>query len=108
MLSQNKETPNLAKLILMDLVTVGRVPGTLLLLAFASAMWVVHTTHDTRAAIHQRDVALIERDRLDNEWRNLILEENALAEHSRVQEMAQKELGMKRPDADKEVLISLP
>ncbi|GLQ73876.1 cell division protein FtsL [Vibrio sp. vnigr-6D03] len=104
--SAKDASPNLAKLIFIDIVTVGRVPATLLLLAFASAMWVVHTTHDTRAAIHQRDSELVERDRLDNEWRNLILEENALAEHSRVQEMAQKELDMKRPDADKEVIVS--
>ncbi|BCL71156.1 cell division protein FtsL [Vibrio nigripulchritudo] len=106
MSEQKPSQPNLAKLIFIDIITVGRVPATLLLLAFASAMWVVHTTHDTRQAIHQRDNALVERDRLDNEWRNLILEENALAEHSRVQEMAQKELNMKRPDADKEVIVS--
>ncbi|OJI53693.1 Cell division protein FtsL [Vibrio vulnificus] len=44
---------------------------------------------------------------MDNEWRNLMLEETALAEHSRVQEMAKKELEMKRPDGDKEVVINL-
>ncbi len=49
----------------------------------------------------------MERDRLDSEWRNLILEETALAEHSRVQDLSNKELEMKRPDADKEVVVTL-
>lgn len=98
---------NLAKLIATDLLTVGRVPLIMLILIFTSAMGVVFTTHHTRQAITQKDQALEERDHLDNEWRNLILEETALAEHSRVQEMAKNELDMKRPDADKEVVIEI-
>lgn len=104
-MSQN--TPNLAKIIALDLLTVGRVPLVMLVLIFASAMGVVFTTHHTRQAITEKDQALEERDHLDNEWRNLILEETALAEHSRVQDMAKNDLQMKRPDADKEVVIEL-
>ncbi|XAW89939.1 cell division protein FtsL [Vibrio sp. CDRSL-10 TSBA] len=104
-MSQTK--PNLAKLIALDLLTVGRVPLVMLVLIFASAMGVVFTTHHTRQAITEKDQVLEERDHLDNEWRNLILEETALAEHSRVQEVAQNDLKMKRPDADKEVVIEL-
>ncbi|EEY44835.1 cell division protein [Vibrio mimicus VM223] len=37
----------------------------------------------------------------------MILEETALAEHSRVQQLARKDLEMKRPDSDKEVVINL-
>ncbi|ANW24861.1 cell division protein FtsL [Vibrio coralliilyticus] len=104
----NKPTPNLAKLIALDLLTVGRVPLLVLILIFASAMGVVFTTHHTRQAITEKDQALQERERLDNEWRNLLIEETALAEHSRVQEIAKDELQMKRPDSDKEVVIDLP
>lgn len=104
----SKTTPNLAKLIALDLLSVGRVPLVLLLLIFASAMGVVFTTHHTRQAITEKDQALVERERLDNEWRNLLLEETALAEHSRVQAVAKQELEMKRPDSDKEVIINLP
>ncbi|GLT18527.1 cell division protein FtsL [Vibrio zhanjiangensis] len=104
----NNPVPNLAKLIALDLVTVGRIPLLILTLIFASAMAVVFTTHHTRQAITEKDLALQERERLDNEWRNLLLEETALAEHSRVQEIAKDELQMKRPDADKEVVIDLP
>lgn len=102
-----RTSPNLAKIIVLDLFTVGRVPLLLLMLIFASAMGVVFATHTSRQAISAKDQALVEREHLDNEWRNLMLEENALAEHSRVQRMAKSELLMKRPDADKEVVISL-
>ncbi|WP_162047091.1 cell division protein FtsL [Vibrio taketomensis] len=104
----NKTTPNLAKIIGLDLITVGRGSLILLVLIFASAMAVVFTTHQTRSAITEKDHALTERERLDDEWRNLLLEETALAEHSRVQSIAKQELDMKRPDSDKEVVIDLP
>lgn len=100
--------PNLAKLILLDILTAGRLPLLLLLVIFASAMAVVFATHHTRQLIAERELASVERDRLNNEWRNLILEENALSEHSRVQEMAAEELQMIRPDISNEVVVSLP
>lgn len=100
--------PNLAKIIVIDLLSVGRVPLLLLVLIFSSAMGVVFTTHHTRQAITEKDQALVERERLDNEWRNLLIEETALSEHSRVQAVAKSELDMKRPDSDKEVIINLP
>jgi len=104
----SKPAPNLAKIIALDLITVGRVPLVLLVLIFASAMGVVFTTHHTRQAITEKDQALMERERLDNEWRNLLLEETALAEHSRVQAVAKQDLEMMRPESDKEVIIQLP
>lgn len=102
-----KPTPNLAKLIAKDLLTVGRWPLLLLLLILATAMGVVFATHHARQAITAKDQTLVERERLDSEWRNLMLEETALAEHSRVQDLAKKELEMKRPDGDKEVVVTL-
>ncbi|WP_229638064.1 cell division protein FtsL [Vibrio sp. F74] len=98
--------PNLAKLIVFDIFRIGVVPFILLVAIFITAMGVVFNTHETRRSITEKDQAYEERERLDNEWRNLILEENALAEHSRVQKMAVEDLEMKRPDADKEVVIS--
>ncbi|KLN67086.1 MULTISPECIES: cell division protein FtsL [Vibrio] len=104
----SKSAPNLAKVIALDLLSIGRVPLILLVLIFSSAMGVVFITHHTRQAITEKDQALVERERLDNEWRNLLIEETALAEHSRVQAVAKKDLEMKRPDSDKEVIINLP
>jgi len=102
-----KTTPNLAKLIATDLISVGRWSLLLMILIFSSAMGVVFATHHSRQAITEKDHTLVERERLDSEWRNLMLEETALAEHSRVQGLAKKELEMKRPDGDKEVVITL-
>lgn len=99
---------NLTKLVLLDLITVGRLPMVLLLCLFLSAMSVVFVTHHSRQLITEKDQLLDARERLDDEWRNLILEETALSEHSRVQDAAQKELGMRRPDTDREVLIEQP
>ncbi len=105
---ENNSKPNLARLIAYDIFRVGWIPLLLLVAIFVTAMGVVFNTHQTRQSITEKDLAYEERERLDNEWRNLLLEENALAEHSRVQQMATEELEMKRPDTDKEVVISLP
>jgi cell division protein FtsL len=104
----DKHSPNLAKIIALDLLTVGRLPLFLLVSIFISAMGVVFITHHTREAVTEKDMALVERERLDNEWRNLILEETALAEHSRVEAVAKSDLEMKRPDSNKEVIVNLP
>ncbi len=101
-------TLNLAKIIALDLATVGRVPLLLLIGIFISAMAVVFTTHQTRQMISAKEHAMVERERLDNEWRNLLLEETSLSEHSRVEELAGKELDMKRPDPDQEVIVVQP
>ena len=103
----NKTSPNLAKLIVTDLFTVGRLSLLLFILIGMTAMGVVFATQHARQAITEKDHTLTERARLDNEWRNLMLEETALSEYSRVQTLAKKKLGMRRPDADKEVVITL-
>lgn len=103
-----EKQPNLTKLIITDLFKVGFIPLILLIAIFAAAMGIVFSTHNTRSAITEKDQTLVERERLDSEWRNLILEEKALAEHSRVQKMAVDELQMQRPDGDKEVVIASP
>ncbi|MDW3081579.1 cell division protein FtsL, partial [Vibrio sp. 1403] len=53
-----KPTPNLAKLIATDLITVGRWSLLLLLLIMASAMGVVFATHHARQAITEKDHTL--------------------------------------------------
>ncbi|PSU25017.1 cell division protein FtsL [Photobacterium phosphoreum] len=96
---------NLASLIGRDLVTVGLVP---LILAFAilfSALSVVYVTHESRQLIAQQEKLLMQRENYDVEWRNQILEENSLAEHSRIERLAETELKMQRPSVDNEIVI---
>ncbi|EAS42487.1 cell division protein FtsL [Photobacterium profundum] len=96
---------NLARLIARDIVSVGRVPAILLILILISALAVVYVTHQSRQLIAQQEQLLIERDQLDIEWRNQILEENSLAEHSRVERFAEEEIDMKRPSAKNEIVV---
>lgn len=107
MATSQQPIPNLAKVIIKDLFSIGLVPLLLLVVIVVSAMTVVFVTHQTRTEITYKENAMRMRDQLDNEWRNLILEETALSEHSRVQDEAEKELEMHRPDADKEIVIEL-
>ncbi|GAM54188.1 cell division protein ftsL [Vibrio ishigakensis] len=103
----HEQIPLLGVHIVRDLFTAGRIPMFLLIIIFFSAMSVVLTTHLTRQAIDHKNQALTAREKLDDEWRNLIIEENSLSEHSRVQKVAVSELEMTRPDSDKEVLVKL-
>ena len=79
----------------------------LLVLAMASAFSVIYFTHLNRQTTTELELLLTERDELDIEYRNLILEQNALAETSEIEAKAEKQLSMKRPDAQSEVYIRL-
>lgn len=100
-------TLNLTKLIGFDLFRGSRLHLILLFCLFISAISVVLVTHNTRQMTVKREDLLLKKDRLDGEWRNLILEESALAEHSRIQSRSIRELNMKRPSPDKEIIIKL-
>ncbi|KXF80073.1 cell division protein FtsL [Enterovibrio coralii] len=101
-----EQTPGLTRQILRDLTSIGRVPLSLLVLVLISALAVVYVTQQTRSVIALQDRLLIERERLDVEWRNQILEEHALSEHSRVEEMARRDQDMIRPDNNREIIVS--
>ncbi len=101
-----QDNPNLARQIFQDLIRIGKLPLFLLFLTLLSALAVVLITQKTRTAIARHDQLLMERETLDVEWRNQLLEEHALSEHSRVDTMAREELQMIRPDNKHEVIVS--
>ena len=70
-----------------------------------SAFLVIYFTHMNRQTTSELEVLLTQRDELDIEWRNLLLEEQSQSEHSRVTRMATKELNMARPLPKEEVII---
>lgn len=80
----------------------------LLLAVVISAFSVVYYTHVNRQTTSELEVLLSQRDELNIEWRNLLLEQNSLAEHSAIESKAKKLLNMKRPDTKSEVIINLP
>ena len=96
---------NLASLLGRDLVTVGLVPLVLAFTILISALSVVYITHESRQLIAQQEKLLMQRETYDVEWRNQILEENSLAEHSRIERLAETELKMQRPSVDNEIVI---
>lgn len=95
---------NLAKEIGQDLL---RYKWLLLLAIFAisSALLVIVVTQGTRQLTSEYNELMAEQDRLDIEWRHLLLEQNTLMEHSRIELLARDKLGMKRPAPAEEKLV---
>lgn len=99
--------PSLAIAVLGDLSKYKLTMG-LLLLNVLIAISIVQTSHLSRQQIMMQDTLLREKDGLDLEWRKLLLEQRALAEHSRVMYIAEKQLTMRWPNATDEVVVRLP
>lgn len=64
-------------------------------------------TAKTKVEISQLRQIETEEDYLENEWRNLILEEETLSEHSKVRDVAENQLNMVRPNAQTEAHIEI-
>jgi len=79
----------------------------LLFLVVISAFSVIYYTHINRQTTSELEQLYTQRDELDIEWRNLLLEQSSLAEHSAIESRAKRMLNMKRPDADSEVIVTL-
>jgi cell division protein FtsL len=79
----------------------------ILALVVVSAFSVIYYTHVNRQTTSELEQLFTQRDELDIEFRNLLLEQNSLAEHSAIESKAKKLLNMKRPDAKSEIIIML-
>jgi cell division protein FtsL len=79
----------------------------LLLFVVMSAFSVIYYSHVNRQTTSELEILLSKKDELNIEWRNLLLEQNSLAEHSAIESKAKKFLKMKRPDGNSEVIVSL-
>lgn len=85
-IQKNKFT--LAKVIIDDLIENQKLSLLLICLIIISAMMVLWTTQQTRRELFTREQLLLERDVLETEWRNLIIEENVLADPKRIEQKA--------------------
>ncbi|WP_438862300.1 cell division protein FtsL [Neptunicella sp.] len=105
-MSQSAERINLAGLILNDLL---HHPWRILLFALVilSAIGVVLSTHHNRQLSIVLESLMQERDQLDVEWRHLILEQSVLTEHNRIENVVRKQLNMRRPTPDEEVVVRI-
>ncbi|EHR41356.1 MULTISPECIES: cell division protein FtsL [Alishewanella] len=80
----------------------------LLLACVLTGLAVVQMAHLNRQLTIQQDQNYQQRDQLDTEWRNLLLEQRALAEHSRVEEIARRQLNMERPSGNRDITVRQP
>lgn len=99
------ERHNLARVICRDLLRHGFIPAILFIAVIVSAIFVVITAHKTRLLTAEREHLVLERNSLDIEWRNLILEENALGDHSRVERLSVERLSMQHVDLANEKIV---
>jgi cell division protein FtsL len=103
----SKSELSLPRIIMLDLWRY-KWAALLALLVTLNAVMVVFTSHVSRSLTSKWDQMLQERDRLDIEWRNLLLEEQSQTEYSRISSIATKELNMSRPLPNEEVVVRIP
>ena len=73
-----------------------------------TAFAVILVTNMTRGLTARQNDLMAEEDRLNIEWRHLLLEQGTLAEHSRVASLAMDKLQMGRPLATTEKVMTQP
>ncbi len=73
------------------------------ILLFATALAIVYFKHNNRQLLVELHNLHTERDALNSEWSQLLLEESTLITHSRVERIATEELHMRIP-SDKEIV----
>ncbi len=101
----NPERHSLPAVIGGDLLRNGKLPICLFVAIVITAVIVVTTAHKTRLLTAEREQMVVERDALEIEWRNLILEENALGDHSRVERIAKEKLNLQHVDISQENIV---
>lgn len=97
------------KLVNFLLADLARHPVRVLLFLslLLSAGAVILSAHHNRQLSIGLERLMQEKDQLDVEWRNLILEQSALTEHNRIEALVSKHLQMRRPQADDEVVVKI-
>ncbi len=76
------------------------------LLVLMTAIAIVLGQHHSRSLVSELQALHVERDKLDVEWGQLLLEQSTWATPSRVEGVAGGRLGMQVPEQDSYVVIS--
>lgn len=103
--TQRKPNKSLFGLIIGDLVNHQKMSIFLLVLIVLSAGAVLITTQQVRKQLSERERLLLEQDVLESEWRNLVIEENVLADPKRVEAKAKNQLDMSYVTPENETVI---
>jgi cell division protein FtsL len=77
----------------------------LFIAVITSAIAVVLSAHHNRQLSIEHEQLIQEKDVLDVEWRHLVIEQSALTEHNRIEQLVSEKLNMRRPGPEDEVLV---
>ena len=80
---------------------------TLTVTVVLTAVAVVHSHYMSRLLFTELQMVNQERDALNIEWGQLLLEEGAWSQQLRVEATAQKKLAMAMPDQDQIVIVDI-
>ncbi|MDO6540481.1 cell division protein FtsL [Alteromonas stellipolaris] len=94
-------------LIIVSDLTRNKLRVLLYLAVLLSGMAVILGSHQNRQQVIALEDLMQQKDELDVEWRNLVLEQRALTEHNRIETLVEKQLDMYRPTADDEMVVRL-
>ncbi|MDF7671216.1 cell division protein FtsL [Orbaceae bacterium ESL0721] len=100
-----KQPSSLLGLIIHDLLRNQKISILLLILIIISAVAVLVTTQQVRKQLIEREQLILEQDVLESEWRNLVIEENVLADPKRIEDKARNQLGMTNVTPQNETVI---
>jgi len=79
-----------------------------MLLAFVilCALGVISSQHHARRLFNDLEIEQTAAKKLDDEWRQLQLEQSTWATNKRVEAVASKQLGMRLPDSKSTVIVN--
>jgi cell division protein FtsL len=86
---------------------MSRANAVLLALLMACALSVITSQHHARKLFNDLDAEQAAAKKLDEEFTQLQLEQSTWATNRRVESVAQRQLGMRAPDAAGTVIVTL-
>lgn len=102
---ENNERYPLQNLLMEDIFSSNKLIVVLLVLILLSAFGTIWITHQTRGLISENGQLILQHQALENEYRNLQLQEATESDNTRVESIAIGTLKMKRVEPDQEVVI---
>jgi len=85
-----------------------RLNLVLLALVIACALGVITSQHQARKRFIEVEAEQAAGKKLGEEWTQLTLEQSTWATHKRVESIASRSLGMRIPDSNNTVVLTLP
>ena len=102
---ENSERYPLQHILVEDIFSSNKLIVVLLLLILVSAMGTIWMTHQTRGLISENGQLVLQHQALENEYRNLQLQEATESDNTGVESIAIGTLKMQRVQSEQEVVI---